>query len=74
MTLSGDDIVEASLLRSREEEWGTSLTSEEKAVFLSKEVKPPKVPSSSLEHPELPKAVEPAEWTTTPKTYPPSAT
>ena len=61
MPLGGDDIVEASLLRSREEEWGTSPTSEEKAVLLGKEVKPPKIQSSSLEYPELPKVVEPAE-------------
>ena len=38
MTLSGDDIVEASLLKPTEEEHGTSPTPEEEATLLSEEI------------------------------------
>ena len=61
MTLSGDDIMEASLLKPIEEEHGTSPTLEEEAILLSKEVVLPNIPGSLAECPEISKLVEPAE-------------
>ena len=61
ITLSEDDIMEASLLKPTEEECGTSPTLEEEAILLGEEVKPPEVPGSLPECPEIPRFVEPAK-------------
>ena len=66
MTLSGDDIIETSLLKPTEEECGTSLTSEEEAILLGEGIKLPQIPSSLPEWPEIPEFVEPAEQITAP--------
>ena len=49
MTLSRDDIVEASLLKPTGEEHGTFHTPEEEAALLGKEIKLPLVPGSPPE-------------------------
>ena len=49
MTLSSDDIAEASLLKPMGEEHGTPTTPEEEAVLPGKEIKLPPVPGSSPE-------------------------
>ena len=64
MTMSGDDIVEAFLLKLRGEEHRTLPTLEEEATLLGKEIKLPQVPRSP-EWPEIPRFVEPAKQTTT---------
>ena len=46
MTLSGDDIVEASLLEPTGEEHGTSPTPKEEAALLVEEIELPQVPGS----------------------------
>ena len=61
MTLSEDDIMDASLLEATEEECSTSLTSEEEAILLGKEVKSPKDPSSLPECPKMSELVESAK-------------
>ena len=66
MTLSGDHILDASLLKPTEEEHGTSPTSEEEAILLGEGIKLPQVSDSLPKWPEIPKFVEPAEWITTP--------
>ena len=63
MTLSGDDIMVASLLKPTEEEHGTSPMQEEKAILLGEEVILPKVPGSLLECLEISKLVEPVKQT-----------
>ena len=68
MTLDGDDIVEASLLRLNGEEPGSSPTPEEEAVLLDEEDEPSEEPGSTPGHVEIPRFVEPAEWTATPVT------
>ena len=49
MTLSGDDIVEASLLKPMGEEPGNTPTLEEGTALLGKKIKPPQVPCSPQE-------------------------
>ena len=44
MTLSGDNIIETSLLKPTKQEHGTSPTLKEEAVLLGKEPKPPETP------------------------------
>ena len=61
MTLSGNNIVDASLLKPTGEEHGTSPTPEEEAALLGREVKLPELPGSLPECPEIPTYVEPAE-------------
>ena len=70
MTLSGDNIVEASILKPTEGECGTFLTLEEEVILLGKEVRLPEVPGSLLETLEIPKLVEPPEQTNDPSTSP----
>ena len=65
MALNKDDIVEASLLKSTEEEHGISPIPEEKAILLAEEIKLPQVP-------EISEGVEPARWITTPRASSPS--
>ena len=48
MTLSGEDIVEASLLKPTKEEHGISLTLEEEAILLGKETEPLQTPGAEL--------------------------
>ena len=57
MTLSGDNIVEASLLKPTKEELGASPTLEEEAVLLSKEPETVSLP----EHLEISELPEPSE-------------
>ena len=71
MTLSGDDIVEVSLLKPTGEEHGTSHTLKEEAALLGKEVKLPEVPGSLTEHPKIPRFVEHVKQITTPRASPP---
>ena len=71
MTLSGDDIIEASLLKPTKEECGTSPTPEEEAILLGKYVGPPDVPGSLPECPEFSKLAEPTEQTDALSTSPP---
>ena len=59
MTLSGDDIVEASLLKPMGEEHRTPPTMEEEAALLCEEIKLPQVPGSPPECPEIPRLVGP---------------
>ena len=54
MTLRGDDIIEASILKPTKEEHGISPTPEEEAVVLGEEVKLPEVPGSLPECPKIP--------------------
>ena len=70
MTLSGDNIVEASLLKHTGEEHGRSPTLEEVAALLGKDVKLPEVLGSLPECPEIPMFVEPAEQITAPSASP----
>ena len=46
MTLSGDNMVVASLLKPTGEELGASPTLEEETTLLGEEIKPPQVPGS----------------------------
>ena len=57
MTLSGDNIIEASLLRPRKEEHGTSPTLEEEAILLGDNPETTSLP----EHPEIYEQPEPSE-------------
>ena len=66
MTLNGDNIVEASLLRPTREELGSSPSPEEEVVLLGKEDGPLAVPDPTPTHVEIPRFVEPAEQTTAP--------
>ena len=68
MTLSGDDIVEASLLRPTGEELRPSPTPEEETALLGEEDGPSGVPGPTPRHSEIPRLVEPAEQTTPPVT------
>ena len=68
MTLSGDSVVEASLLRPTGEESGPFPTPEEETILLGKEDEPLGVPDPIPRQVEIPRFVEPAEWTTTPVT------
>ena len=61
MTLSGDDIVEASLLKPTGEEHGTLPTPEEETTLLGEEIKLPQLPGSPPERLEIPRFVEPAK-------------
>ena len=67
MNLNGEDIVEASLLRLIIEEPGPFPTSEE-AILLCEEDEPAEVSGPTPRHLEIPRYIEPAEWTTTPVT------
>ena len=67
MTLSGNDIVEASLLRPTKEEYGTFPTPEEEAILLGEEIKMPQVT-------EISEGVKPAEQMTTLRVSSPSPT
>ena len=71
VSLSGDDIMEASLLQPTGDERGTSPTPEEEAILLGEEVKVPEAPDSLLECPEIPKSVEPTKQTDDPSPSPP---
>ena len=71
MTLSGDDIVKASLLKPTEEECGTTPTLEEEAILLGEEVELQEVPGSLPKWLEIPQFVEPAIWANAPSTSPP---
>ena len=68
MTLNGDDVVEASLLRPTGKELGPSPTPEEKTTLLGKEDGSSEKPRPTLRHSEIPRLVEPAEWVTAPVT------
>ena len=57
MTLSSDDIVETSLLKSMEDKHGTPLALEEEAALLEEEINSPLSPGSSQES---------AKWSTAP--------
>ena len=72
MTLSRNDIVEASLPKPTGEEHGTFPTLEKAAALLGKEVKPPHVPGSCPEQLEFQRFAEPAEQSTTPSASSPS--
>ena len=72
MTLKGDDIVEAILLRPTRGEPGPSPTTEEKTTLLGKEDEPLEAPGPSPRHLGISRFVEPAERTTTPITPAPS--
>ena len=72
MTLSRDDIVEASLLKPTGEEHGTCPRLEEEAALLGKEIKPPQVPRSLPEWPEISEFIEHTEQITTPSASSPS--
>ena len=61
MTLSGDDIIEASLLKLTEEECGISTRVEEESICLGEKVKLPEVLGSLPECPEIPKLAKPAK-------------
>ena len=64
MTLNGDDVVEAFLLRPTEEELRPSPTPEEETALLGKGDGPSGVPGPTPRHAEIPRFVEPAEQTT----------
>ena len=66
MTLKGDDVVEASLLRPTGEVLGSSPTPEEEAALLNKEDAPATVSDPSPRPLEIPRLIEPGEWATTP--------
>ena len=72
MTLKGDDIVEATLLRPTREEPGPSPTPEEEATLLDEEDEPSEAPGPSPRHSGIPRFAEPAEQTTAPITPAPS--
>ena len=72
MTLSGDDIVETSLLKPTGEEHGTSPIPEEEATLLGEEIELPQVSGSLPEWLEIPSFVEPGKWSTTPSAPSPS--
>ena len=61
--LSGDEIVEESLLEPAGEEHGSSFTLEEEATLLGEELKPPETTkaTSFWECPEIPQPTEPSE-------------
>ena len=65
MTISGDDIVEASLLRPTKEDPGPSPMPEEEAALLGEGSKEPETPGSAPEHSEVPKHEGPAKQITT---------
>ena len=64
MCLSGDEIVEASLLDPTGEEDRTSPAPEEETALLGEEPKPPETPKATSlpECLEIPEATEPSEW------------
>ena len=64
MTLNGDDITEASLLKPTEGEHGASPTPEEEAVPLGEEPESLETPMATylLECPEIPEPPEPSVW------------
>ena len=72
MTLKGDYIVEAILLRPTREEPDPSPTPEEDAALLDKEEEPPEVPGPSPRHLGIHRFVEPTEQTTASITPAPS--
>ena len=72
MTLSGDDIAKASLLKSTEEECWTSPTSEEETILLGKGIKLPQVLGSLSEWMEIPEFIEPAKQIIMPSASSPS--
>ena len=65
MTISGDDFVEASLLRPTKEDPGPSPMLEEEAALLDEGSKEPETPGSAPEHPEVTKHEGPAKQITT---------
>ena len=65
MTLNGDDIMEASLLRPAEGKLGPFLMPEEETSFLGKGDGRLEVPGPTPRHSEIPRFIEPAEQTTT---------
>ena len=66
MTLKGDYIVEATLLRPTGDEPRPFPTPEEEAALPGKENDPSEAPGPSLRHSGIPRLVETAEQTTTP--------
>ena len=68
MTLNGEDIMEASLLRPAEEESGPFPTPEEGATLLGEGDGASGVPGPNPRHVEIPRFIEPSEWTTSPNT------
>ena len=68
MTLNGDNVVKASLLRLTGKELGPSSTPEEETALLGKKDGPLGILSPTPRHSEIPRLAEPAEQTTTPGT------
>ena len=68
MTLNGDDVMEASLLRPADEELGPSPTPKEETSLMGEGDGPLGVAGPTPRYMEIPRFVEPAEWTTTPIT------
>ena len=71
VSLSRDDIREASLLQPTGVEHGTSPTPEEEAILLGKEVELPEAPGSLPECMEIPEPVQPTKQTDAPSPSPP---
>ena len=69
MTLNGDDVMEASLLRSVKEESGHSPTPEEETTLLGEGDGFSGAPGPAPLQGDIPRFVEPAEWITTPVTF-----
>ena len=68
MTISGDDVMEVSLLRPVEEESGPSPTPEEEASLMGEGDGSLGAPGSDHLQVEISRFIEPAKWTTTPVT------
>ena len=66
MTLNGDDVMEASLLRTAEEESGPSPTPEEETTLLGEGDGLSGAPGPASIQAEIPRFVEPAKCTNTP--------
>ena len=69
----GYNIVDISLLKPTEEEYGTSPTSEEETILLGKEIELPQVPGSCPEWLEIPEFIELVKQITTPIASSPSS-
>ena len=68
MTINGDDVMEASLLRPIEDQSEPSLTPEEEATLLGEGDGPSGAPSIAPLQAEISRFIEPAKWNTFPVT------